>query len=163
MMISDVETLKSSASWEGSSERSRSRLLGDVQKYVRKDFMVAESRLDSLMLQALDNQVSKWQVYHWFSKLFQSSIQNPSIYSSSSLYHNVNEKVFSLYQDHACDRSQFPTRVSTTFDDHGDEVWFVQFSPCGSYIASSSKDSCVYVFELEVCHFIASGRRGTKE
>ena len=80
-MISDESALKTAAGWEGSGCVSRAKLLSSLQKYVRNDFMIPEARLDSLMIQALEHQTSK------------------------CLYHNVEkDRVFSLYQDHICDR-----------------------------------------------------------
>jgi len=71
---------------------------------------------------------------------------------SNCLYHNT-EKSPSLYQDHMCDQSNFPSLPIVELDAHTDEVWDVKFSHDGSRLASCGADGSVlihdtYTFDL---------------
>ncbi|KAA8538957.1 hypothetical protein F0562_025649 [Nyssa sinensis] len=65
-------------------------------------------------------------------------------------YHNSADTV-SLYEDHSCGREQFPTETVQILWDHKDEVWFVKFSNNGKYLASSSRDGKVIIWEVPEC------------
>ncbi|XP_022851578.1 WD repeat-containing protein WDS homolog isoform X2 [Olea europaea var. sylvestris] len=55
----------------------------------------------------------------------------------------------SLYEDHHCDRDQFPTETIQTLTNHMNEVWFVQFSNYGQYLASSSSDCTAIIWNVQ--------------
>mmetsp|Transcript_35390 Transcript_35390/g.87958 ORF Transcript_35390/g.87958 Transcript_35390/m.87958 type:complete len:620 (-) Transcript_35390:32-1891(-) len=65
------------------------------------------------------------------------------------VYHNRNTSSFSLLQDHTCPQGTLPTHCVATLDEHTDEVWFVAISHNGRYIASSSKDKTVIIWECQ--------------
>lgn len=62
-------------------------------------------------------------------------------------YHNSIEPI-SLYEDHNCSRDQFPTETIQTLTEHENEVWFVQFSNNGEYLASSSSDCTAIIWKV---------------
>ncbi|CAL1361563.1 unnamed protein product [Linum trigynum] len=62
-------------------------------------------------------------------------------------YHNTDAGV-SLYQDHCCSRDQIPTETFQILTEHKNEVWFVQFSNNGEYLASSSSDCTAIVWKV---------------
>ncbi|RAL42214.1 unnamed protein product [Cuscuta campestris] len=64
----------------------------------------------------------------------------------SCIYHSISS--VSLYEDHHCDRAQFPTRTSQILSNHGNEVWYVQFSNNGEYLASSSSDCSAIIWKV---------------
>ncbi|KAJ0967441.1 hypothetical protein J5N97_024358 [Dioscorea zingiberensis] len=66
----------------------------------------------------------------------------------SCFYHNSPEEV-TLYEDHACTLGQIPSKCVQTLDAHKNEVWFVQFSNAGEYLASSSKDCTAIIWEIK--------------
>jgi WD repeat-containing protein 26 len=81
---------------------------------------------------------------------------------SNCLYHNTATSP-SLYQDHACDRSNFPVRAVMELDKHTGEVWQVQFSHDGSRLASCGGDGTVIIYEVgtfEVLHSLPSNEGG---
>ena len=115
--------------------------------------MIPENRLETLLTQAQDFQ------------------------KSSCVYHNVQQSELSLFEDHHCDRfapphgtiflhalplfeeqnsfffsfrNQIPRQTLVTLEGHVDEVWFIEFSHDGKFLASASKDSTVIIWSVEV-------------
>lgn len=86
--------------------------------------MIPEHRLSVLLDEVKDNWVSNCQ------------------------YHNTAASP-SLYLDHNCERDDFPTKPVHELKSHRDEVWFVQYSNNGKYLASSSKDETICIYETE--------------
>lgn len=76
-----------------------------------------------------------------FNQITETQINN-------CLYHNTAQWP-SLYHDHRCEHDQLPLRTLVELDQHRDEVWFLQFSPDGSKLATASKDSRVYIYDTE--------------
>ncbi|OMO90532.1 hypothetical protein CCACVL1_07348 [Corchorus capsularis] len=65
----------------------------------------------------------------------------------SCIYHN-SQDVVSVYEDHCCGRDQIPTETVQILTDHSNEVWFVQFSNYGEYLASSSSDCTAIIWKV---------------
>jgi len=125
MMCSNVDDLKTRARWDGAGGTSRQRLLSALQTYISPAFMVPEHRLETLLEQAT------------------------ALQRLSCLYHNADARI-SLYSDHVCPRSQFPSVTKHIFEGHSDEVWYVAFSRSGKYLASASKDKTVIIWSMEI-------------
>ena len=71
---------------------------------------------------------------------------------SRCLYHNLSptNRSWSLYTDHLCERNAFP-RVSTAIlQVHTDEVWNLEWSHSGKYLATASKDKSAIIWRVEV-------------
>ena len=71
------------------------------------------------------------------------------------LYHNVplDEHNFTLYADHVCDKDHFPRITTAILEVHTDEVWNLQWSHNGSYLATASKDKSAVVWRIDVSCF----------
>ncbi|KAK6937702.1 WD40 repeat [Dillenia turbinata] len=65
----------------------------------------------------------------------------------SCMYHNSFDTI-SLYEDHCCSRDQIPTEIVQILTDHKNEVWFVQFSNKGEFLASSSSDCTAIIWKV---------------
>ncbi|XP_062148383.1 WD repeat-containing protein WDS homolog [Alnus glutinosa] len=65
----------------------------------------------------------------------------------SCMYHNTLDEV-SLYKDHCCGRDLIPTETIQILTEHKNEVWFVQFSNNGEYLASSSSDCTAIIWQV---------------
>lgn len=81
---------------------------------------------------------------------------------SSCLYHNT-ETSPSLYQNHTCDRSNFPLNTFVELSKHDGEVWQVVFSHDGSRLASCGSDGTAIIYEVgsfEVLHTLADHEAG---
>jgi WD40 repeat protein len=63
-------------------------------------------------------------------------------------FHNALDSDLTLFSDHNCGRTQLPSETVQVLHAHSDEVWFVQFSHRGKYLASSSKDQTAIVWEV---------------
>jgi len=118
------EDLKTQANWDGAEGSSRSILLSELSKAIAPSTMIPEHRLAVLLHETK---------HGW--------IEN-------CLYHNTSDSP-SLYVDHLCDRSNFPSSCIRTLADHDDEVWFLAFSNSGRYLATAGKDKYVYIYDVQ--------------
>ena len=79
------------------------------------------------------------------------------------LYHNAptNARTFSLYADHLCDADAFPQVTTAILQGHDDEVWNLQWSHSGSYLATAGKDKSAIIWRIGVSCCITSGKVAT--
>ncbi|GFY99527.1 transducin family protein [Actinidia rufa] len=103
---------------------SRKKLLSEMEKLLPPPFILPERRLEHLVEMTVNGQID------------------------SCMYHNTCDPI-SIYEDHRCGRDQIPTETIQILTDHKNEVWFVQFSNSGEYLASSSCD-CTAIIWKEV-------------
>ncbi|XWS39633.1 hypothetical protein CRYUN_Cryun18bG0071800 [Craigia yunnanensis] len=103
---------------------SRSKILEKLQKLLPAAVMIPEKRLEHLVERALDVQ------------------------RGACVFHNALDSDLSLYSDHHCGKNQIPSQTLQILQAHNDEVWFLQFSHNGKYLASSSKDQSAIIWEV---------------
>ncbi|KAJ4967648.1 hypothetical protein NE237_014349 [Protea cynaroides] len=101
----------------------RLRLLAELEKLLPPPIAVPERRLEHLLEMVLTSQLG------------------------SCIYHNSSDAI-SLYEDHCCGRNQIPTETVQILCHHDNEVWFVQFSNNGEYLASSSSDCTAIIWKV---------------
>lgn len=53
--------------------------------------------------------------------------------------------------DHQCDKEAFPRVTTTILQMHEDEVWNIEWSHSGRYLASASKDKTAVIWKVGVC------------
>jgi len=131
------EQLRAKAGWSGTVTEgeqggdatnlggSREELLRKLQAHIPPSVLVPEQRLLQLLAQARDQQLG------------------------CSLTHNTRDTTFSLLHDENFGRSDVPLHMVQVLHEHNDEVWFVQFSECGCFLVSASKDAAVTVWDIE--------------
>ncbi|CAB52267.1 WD repeat protein [Schizosaccharomyces pombe] len=102
---------------------TRLDLLNQLSEYISPEILLPKRRLEHLLQQAKDYQVS------------------------SQVYHNVL-KNFSFLSDYKADPSELPTKEYHVFHDHSDEVWQISYSHNGRYLASASKDKTAIIFDV---------------
>ncbi|CAN8256846.1 unnamed protein product [Cochlearia groenlandica] len=107
------------------SVNSRSKVLEELQNLLPASVLIPEKRLEYLV---------------------ESSLH---IQKDSCVFHNTLDSDLSLYSDHQCGKHQIPSRTVQILESHTDEVWFVQFSNNGKYLASSSKDQTAIIWEID--------------
>eukprot|EP01089_Gocevia_fonbrunei_P011934 TRINITY_DN2677_c0_g1_i1.p1 TRINITY_DN2677_c0_g1~~TRINITY_DN2677_c0_g1_i1.p1 ORF type:complete len:436 (+),score=66.54 TRINITY_DN2677_c0_g1_i1:516-1823(+) len=124
LICKTTEQLRSRANWDGIGKKSRSELLATLRRFVSSNKLLPEKRLETLLFQAMEQQ------------------------RSNCLYHNTRDSSFSLFEDHSCGRDQIPTETKQILQKHSDEVWYVEFSHNGKYLASASKDKTAIIWNL---------------
>lgn len=105
--------------------RSRSELLEELQKLLPPAVIIPERRLEHLVEQALVLQ------------------------TDACMLHNSIDMEMSLYTDHQCGKEHIPCRTLQILQSHNDEVWLVQFSHNGKYLASASNDRSAIIWEVD--------------
>lgn len=106
------------------ASNSRLKLLEELQKLLPPTIMMPERRLEKLVEQALN-------------------VQREACY-----FHNSLDNSLSLYADHQCGKDQIPSRTIQVLRSHEDEIWYLQFSNNGKYLASSSNDKSAIIWEV---------------
>ena len=92
-------------------------------EYVSPKVMLPPGRLSSLLDQVVIAQQEKCFYHH-----------------SEGVYHAT------LLDDHYCKRSKVPTYRIIAQPPHDDEVWTIEFSNSGKYLASGAKDGTLSVY-----------------
>ncbi|CAA2934176.1 WD repeat-containing 26-like isoform X1 [Olea europaea subsp. europaea] len=106
--------------------KSREKLLEELQKLLPSTVIIPERRLVHLLEQALDLQ------------------------RDACRFHNSSVGEMSLFTDHQCGKDKIPSQTLQILQEHSDEVWFLQFSHNGKYLASSSSDCLVIIWEVKL-------------
>ncbi|KAI0306418.1 WD40 repeat-like protein [Multifurca ochricompacta] len=135
IMCTDVADLRQKAGWDGAHFSSRRRLLVNLQSYIPSSLMIPPRRFVTLLDQARLHQISQ------------------------CIYHNapLTSRHFSLYADHTCDTDLFPRITTTILQVHSDEVWSLEWSHNGKFLATASKDKSVIIWSVGVYHPFAVG------
>ncbi|KAA8573636.1 hypothetical protein EYC84_005219 [Monilinia fructicola] len=123
LLMCTPEDLKAKANWDGATGESRQLLLSKLSKCISPSAMLPEHRLATLFDQVKQHQIS------------------------SCIYHNTYTSP-SLYQDHTCDRGNFPLRPSIELDKHSGEIWDTKFSHDGTLLASCGSDGVVVIYNV---------------
>lgn len=100
----------------------RRNLVNELEKLLPPPITIPDRRLEHLVDRVVGSQIE------------------------SCIYHNSLDPV-SIYKDHSCGRDQIPTETIQILSDHKNEVWFVQFSNNGDYLASSSSDCTAIIWK----------------
>lgn len=122
-MCSSPEEVRRRANWDGIGLPSRIGVLRKLHQFIPAKDLLSESRLEILLQQALASQKRR------------------------TMYPYTRQSRVSLLEDleHCPDR--VPRKPLFRLCGHTDEVWFVQFSHNGDYLASASKDTSVIVWD----------------
>ncbi|KAK2048898.1 WD domain-containing protein [Colletotrichum somersetense] len=123
LMCQSAEDLKAKAEWDGAHGQSRKVLLSELSKCISPSVMLPENRLAVLLQQVKQSQID--------SCLWHTTASSPSLYS-----------------DHYCERSHFPTEVALELTDLSGEVWQVVFSHDGQRLAACGDGDTVVIWDL---------------
>ncbi|KAL6722022.1 hypothetical protein ACLMJK_001127 [Lecanora helva] len=122
LVCTSVENLREDARWDGAHGQSRRKLLQLLSRSISPSVMIPEHRLAVLLDQLKQSQISK------------------------CLYHNPSTAP-SLFTDHICDRSQFPLETVFELNANKGEIWCLEFSHNGKYLAAAGSDKAVVIYE----------------
>ncbi|KAK4429206.1 WD repeat-containing protein 26 [Sesamum alatum] len=125
-IVSPLLNLLDGTSGQESRIKSRKSLLEELQKLLPPTVMIPKNRLVHLVEQSLDLQ------------------------TDACRFHNSSVGEMSLLTDHQCGRDRIPCQTLQILREHSDEVWFLQFSHNGKFLASSSGDCLVIIWEVKV-------------
>ncbi|KAI0685665.1 WD40 repeat-like protein [Cytidiella melzeri] len=127
LMCQDSDDLCQASVWDGARGTSRRKLLVNLQRYIPSSVMIPQRRFATLLDQARDHQRAR------------------------CLYHNssMDTRSFTLYADHACDKEAFPRITTAILEVHTDEVWNLQWSHSGTYLATASKDKSAVIWRID--------------
>ncbi|KAI7883591.1 WD40 repeat-like protein [Lichtheimia hyalospora FSU 10163] len=125
IFCSSVQDVRAQAQWDGVDGSSRQQLLVDLQQYISPSTMIPKERLLTLI-----NQAFEYQQRH-------------------CLYHSNSVAEYSLFENHLCDKTHFPSTTIRVLEGHEDEVWHVSFSHNGRYLSSVSRDKTCIIWDLE--------------
>lgn len=122
LMCYTTYDLMARAKWDGAYGQSRPHLLSELSRFISPSEMLPEHRLAVLLRQTKEEQVS--------GCVFHTAAMPPS-----------------LYVNHVCDKSNFPTHVLCELQSNSGEVWQVRFSGDGKYLASCGSGQYVNIYQ----------------
>jgi len=150
LVFHSPHALRKDGAWGGAGPEARQALMDRLLAYFPPTVLLPPRRLERLVLQALQQQVSHCTYHntaagHTLAKgsgtpLFQKASEVPSL-------SEVAGATGPLYQDHSCPSTGFPLHLRATLCEHTDEVLVAVFSPDGSMLASGSKDGALIVWQ----------------
>jgi len=144
--------LRKDGGWLGSGEEARAALMDRLLEYFPPDVLLPPRRLERLMLQALQHQVSHC-AYHNTALGPQLTVAGKAALfqkaSSVPLLSDVAKSTGPLYADHRCSADSFPSHPRATLCEHTDEVLVAVFSPDGRLLASGGKDCTLIVWQVD--------------
>mmetsp|Transcript_7808 Transcript_7808/g.17830 ORF Transcript_7808/g.17830 Transcript_7808/m.17830 type:complete len:621 (-) Transcript_7808:1319-3181(-) len=125
ILCKDESTLQKQARWLGANQAGRQDVLKQIEEELPPSAIIPPRRLDYLLQQALKYQMSQ------------------------CLKYNRSEPWDNLLVDcHASD-DLVPNETMYLLELHKDEVWHVQFSNNGKFLASASKDKTVIIWSVD--------------
>lgn len=123
--------------WGGSLEKSRQMTLDSISQYINPNDLVPRGRLITLLKQAIQYQRSY------------------DLLSFDNLDRENNQELitYNLLQDNFSTINKFDFSHLHTLSENKDEIWYLEFSPNGKYLASASADSIsdrkVLIYDVE--------------
>lgn len=130
------DSTEKSSVWPGSVEKSRQWLVDEISRYINPNDLVPRGRLITLLRQAIKYQRSQ------------------DILSFDECDQTDHDKsTYNLLQDNAANSRRIKFVAEKTLAQNVDEIWYLEFSPDGRYLASASADSetdrKVLVYDVE--------------
>lgn len=125
------EEVRQHADWPGAGQASRTAVLEKLHKYIPPTHLLQENRLENLLCQTIEKQ------------------------KRLTMFPYTRKNTISLLEDLEHCQDRIPRNILFRLPGHNDEVWFVQFSHRGEFLASASKDATVIIWNL---HKLFSGQ-----
>lgn len=154
VLTSPVDWTQRSSMWQGSLTKSRGTLIEEISDYINPNDLVPRGRLVTLLKQAIKYQRSQDVLYMTddSDNHMEDEIEEAGNLNSKTTTDLPNNK-FNLLQDNTSSFQQIKFREEKTLLQNVDEIWFLQFSPDGRYLASASADSLtdrkIIIYDVE--------------
>lgn len=137
VLTSPESSVLRSSTWQGSAARSRNLLIEEISNYINPNDLVPRNRLLTLLKQAIKYQRSQEVLY--------LSDDGDNLIMDEGEEEDVNSDLFNrkfnLLQDNSSNFQQIKFTEEKTLVQNADEIWFLQFSPDGRFLASATADS----------------------
>lgn len=149
ILTSPLDSNQRSTMWQGSLPRSRETLIEEISDYINPNDLVPKGRLITLLKQAIKYQRSQdiFSIADENDELTQAEVDAEHISSTG-----INKR-FNLLQDNISNSHQIKFEEEKTLVQNVDEIWYLQFSPDGKYLASASADSLtdrkIMIYDVE--------------
>jgi len=124
LMCPNVEELYQKANWDGVKGHSREKVISSLRGVLPPTLLLPEKRLQNLLHESLQHQKKK------------------------CIYHNTLDESISLLSEHKCERTLLPIQTVAVLEKHSNEVWDVRYSHNGHFLASSSKDGAIVLWDM---------------
>ena len=126
LMCQNPSDLFAMARWDGAAGTSRPLLLSKLSRFISPSVMLPEHRLAVLL-------------------------QEVKYYQNSACLYHTNPSGSSLYTDHYCEPTNFPSHLLRELDDghSAGEVWQIRFSNDGSKLASCGSGRHVIIWDMK--------------
>lgn len=143
-----------SLAWQGSAAKSRDLLIEEISDYINPNDLVPRNRLITLLKQAIKYQRSQDVLYISDDGEYNDDGEE----ATDDGYDIVKDRTFAgrkfnLLQDNTSNFQQIKFSEEKTLVQNADEIWFLQFSPDGKYLASATADSLtdrkIMIYDVE--------------
>lgn len=118
------EEVRQHAQWPGAGHASRTAVLKKLHRYIPATHLLQENRLENLLCQTIEHQ------------------------KRLTMFPYTKQNSVSLLEDMEHCEDRVPRNILHRLEGHTDEVWYVQFSHAGEYLASASKDTTVIIWRI---------------
>ncbi|SCV02916.1 LANO_0G01024g1_1 [Lachancea nothofagi CBS 11611] len=125
--------------WPRNAEKSRQLLIRSISKYIDPNDLVPRGRLLTLLSQAIKYQNSQ-------------DVLNFECEEDENMAANSSRR-YNLLQDNSSTSHRISFTAEKKLAQNADEIWYLEFSPDGKYLASASADSLtdrkVLIYDVE--------------
>ncbi|SCU96455.1 LADA_0H01024g1_1 [Lachancea dasiensis] len=138
--------------WPGNVEKSRELLIRSISKYIDPNDLVPRGRLLTLLSQAIKYQNSQ-DVLNFDDDDYDDDVDNNNNSNNSGHSVRSGSRHYNLLQDNSSTSHRISFDTEKMLTQNADEIWYLEFSPDGKYLASASADSLtdrkVLIYDVE--------------
>lgn len=146
-MCSTPQDLRDRAMWDGAYGSSRTALLGRLQGKLCCSFS-KQRDANSLPLAPCTVHIAPSIMLP--QRRLETLLEQAKAYQRSACVYHANDVEVSLLADCACDPTTFPSVTSHILSEHTDEIWRLEFSHDGRWLATAGKDKVVIIWNVRV-------------
>ncbi|CCD22194.1 glucose-induced degradation complex subunit GID7 NDAI_0A00340 [Naumovozyma dairenensis CBS 421] len=129
--------------WKGSSISTREYIMELISNYINPNDLVPKGRLITLLKQAIEYQKSQ--------DMF--NVIDMDMDPTNRGENDTRPHVFNLLQDNSTNLGNIKFSEEYILTQNTEEIWYLQFSPDGKYLASAAADSGtdrkIFIYDVE--------------